>query len=108
MGMAEIKMKLCEDCGLGISTKRLKAIPDTTRCVGCQSISDVYIKRFDDTAKDGEIQASSYFFSNMHFESAIRKFKGSVPYDNLGYTTPNGIKPIIYNGLASIFEEEKQ
>ena len=30
----------CEDCGAAIATNRLRAVPDATRCVSCQSFVD--------------------------------------------------------------------
>jgi RNA polymerase-binding transcription factor DksA len=37
---AEGKKGVCEDCGGPIGAERMEALPDSTRCVGCQSAWD--------------------------------------------------------------------
>ena len=34
---AEGRYGVCEDCGQPISAERLEVLPESTRCVGCQS-----------------------------------------------------------------------
>jgi len=97
---------LCVECYSIIPAKRLKAVPDTELCINCQSKNDVYVKRFDDSTKDGEVQVSSFFFKNTYLETAIKQFHGSTPYDSMGYQTPDNIKPIVYTGPDSIFSGE--
>ncbi len=96
-------MKLCIECNNPIAANRLAFIPKATKCTGCQSKNDIYIKRFDDTARDGEVQVSTYFFANPQLEAAIRQFNGSEPYDDLGYNEDTNIIPIIYEGPLAIF-----
>lgn len=37
---AQGKAGVCEDCGGAIGAERLEALPDATRCVGCQAGMD--------------------------------------------------------------------
>ena len=37
---AEGKEGVCEDCGAPIGAERMEVLPDSTRCVGCQSAWD--------------------------------------------------------------------
>ncbi len=96
-------MKICTECNKPINANRLFLLPKATKCTGCQSKNDVYIRRFDDSAKDGEVQSSTYFFANPQLEAAIRQFNGSTPYDSLGYNEDTNIIPVVYEGPASIF-----
>lgn len=37
---AQGKAGVCEDCGGAIGAERMEALPDSTRCVGCQASWD--------------------------------------------------------------------
>jgi hypothetical protein len=74
--------RLCEECDQPIPQKRLRAVPTATLCVPClEAQGDVpKIKRYDETAKDGEI-IQTVFTRNRTLESAIRRVNTIAPPD---------------------------
>jgi hypothetical protein len=74
--------RFCEECDQPIPEKRLRAVPAATLCVPClEAQGDVpKIKRYDETAKDGEI-IQTVFTRNRTLESQIKRVNTIAPPD---------------------------
>lgn len=100
-------MKHCIVCNKEIPKGRLKAIPQATKCVNCvYAEGDVpRIKRHDDSARDGEIQVSTYYTQNSEFGRPVGNIS-MVPQLDPNYWPENYKTFAVYNGLSTAFEGE--